>query len=512
MRFCVVCYTEGKIMSSAFDIALESLTGAAKESSQNAVPEPTCSAGPGLASVSGIPKSERLAALRADVGGKSFYIETFGCQMNAHDSEKVAGVLLARGYHAAPNAAHADLMLYNTCSIREKAAQKVFSRLGEWRGEKEKIIGVLGCVAQQEGEEIFERAPWVRLVCGSASYRKLPELIDEIESGGRRVTGLDLDTGETFETEITRRDNPIRAYITIIEGCDYACSYCVVPHTRGPERSRSSEAVLNEARRLAEAGYSEIQLLGQTVNSYLDPSPRGMTFVELLRAVAAVRGIRRVRFTTSHPNDFSREIVKAIDDTPEICEHVHLPVQSGSSRVLRAMRRTYTRDEYLEKISWIKAARRPISITSDIIVGFPGETEAEFEETITLLDAVGYDGVFSFLYSPRPNTAAAAMPGSIPEPEKSRRLAYLQEHQRQIQTARNATLVGSTQEVLVDSRHAARGQWSGRASSNRVVNFVSQQENLLGEYAHVRIERSGPNSLVGEHATESNGRPPWNSK
>jgi tRNA-2-methylthio-N6-dimethylallyladenosine synthase len=448
----------------------------------------------------------------ARVGRKSFYIETFGCQMNAHDSEKVAGVLLARGYRPAANAAQADLMLYNTCSIRERAAHKVFSRLGEWRGEQSKIIGVLGCVAQQEGEEIFERAPWVRLVCGSASYRKLPELIEQLESGGRRVTGLGLDADETFETEITRRDNPIRAYITIIEGCDYACAYCVVPHTRGPERSRPSDAVLGEARRLADAGYTEIQLLGQTVNSYCDPSPRAMNFVELLRAVAAVDGIRRVRFTTSHPNDFGPEIVDAIDHTPELCDHVHLPVQSGSTAILRAMQRTYTREEYLEKIGWIKAARRPISITSDIIVGFPGETERNFDETISLLDAVGYDGLFSFIYSPRPNTPAASMPGAIPKEESARRLAYLQLHQRQIQTERNAALVGSIVEVLVDSRHAARGQWSGRTSSNRVVNFVSQQENLLGEYAYVRIERAGPNSLVGEHATQPHGRPLWNSK
>ncbi len=476
-------------MSNRFDIAVESLAKPAPDEDR-----------------------ELVESASMNPNGKSFYIETFGCQMNAHDSEKVAGVLMARGYRPAANSAQADLMLYNTCSIREKAAQKVFSRLGEWRGEESKIIGVLGCLAQQEGEEIFERAPWVRLVCGSASYRKLPDLIDQIESGGRRVTGLDLDTDETFETEITRRDNPIRAYITIIEGCDYACSYCVVPHTRGPERSRSSDAVLSEARRLADAGYTEIQLLGQTVNSYRDSSPRGMNFAGLLRAVAAIAGIRRVRFTTSHPNDFSPEIVQAIDETPELCEHVHLPVQSGSTTVLRAMRRTYTREEYLEKISWIKAARRPISVTSDIIVGFPGETESDFAETVSLLDEVGYDGVFSFVYSPRPNTSAASMPGAVPEQEKSRRLAFLQKHQRQIQTVRNAALVGSVQQVLVDSRHAARGQWSGRTGGNRVVNFISPQQNLLGEYAHVRIDRAGPNSLVGEHAMDSNGRPPWNSK
>jgi tRNA-2-methylthio-N6-dimethylallyladenosine synthase len=431
--------------------------------------------------------------------GKSFFIETFGCQMNVHDAEKVAGVFLARGYRPAESIAEADVMLYNTCSIREKAAQKVFSRLGAWRGIADgRIIGVIGCLAQQEGEEIFERAPWVSLVCGSASYRKLPQLIAELESGGRRVMGLDLDTDETFETEVTRRDNPLRAYITIIEGCDYACSYCVVPHTRGPERSRASDAVLGEARRLAEAGYTEIQLLGQTVNSYRDPSPRKLKFAEILREVAAVSGIRRVRFTTSHPNDFNREIVDAIDTTPELCDHIHLPVQSGSTRILRAMRRTYSRDEYLERISWIRAARRPISVTSDIIVGFPGEGASDFEETLSLLDEVGYDGVYAFTYSPRPNTTAKSMPDAIPEKEKSNRLAILQDRQRHIQIARNEKLVGATFEIMVDTHHAARSQWAGRTSSNLIVNFSSPHSNLLGEYVQARITRAAPFSLVGE--------------
>src|SRR5215472_5929370 len=470
-------------MAKAFDVGIEAIGGL------TAAPGPACRA---------IDTNPHVASKGSDSrGGQSFYIETFGCQMNVHDSEKVAGVLLERGYRAASTPGEADLMLYNTCSIREKAAQKVFSRLGEWRGEKRKIIGVLGCVAQQEGEEIFERAPWVSLVCGSASYRKLPELIEQLESGGRRVMGLDLDVDETFETEITRRDNPFRAYITIIEGCDYACSYCVVPHTRGPERSRASDAVLAEARRLLDSGYTEIQLLGQTVNSYRDPSLRKLSFVELLREVASVEGIRRVRFTTSHPNDFYREIVEAIDSTPSLCEHVHLPVQSGSTRVLREMRRTYTRENYLEKISWIRSAKRPISVTTDIIVGFPGETEQDFEETITLLDTVGYDGVFSFIYSPRPDTTAASMPGAVPDKEKARRLAILQERQRQIQLARNEKLIGATFEVLVDGRHETRAQWTGRPGSNRIVNFTSPRENLLGEYVQVRVTRAGPHSLIG---------------
>jgi tRNA-2-methylthio-N6-dimethylallyladenosine synthase len=432
--------------------------------------------------------------------GKSFFLETFGCQMNVHDSEKVAGVLMERGYRSVERPDEADIVFFNTCSIREKAAQKVFSRLGVFRGAagSGKIFGVLGCVAQQEGEEIFERAPWVSLVCGSASYRKLPELLARVESGGRRVTGLRLDTEDTFETEITRRDNPFRAYLTIIEGCDKSCTYCVVPHTRGPERSRASAAILADVRGLADLGYTEVQLLGQTVNSYRDPTARGLNFSDLLLAVAAVPGIRRVRFTTSHPMDFTRDIVSAIDSTPELCDHVHLPVQSGSDRVLCAMRRTYSRDEYLEKVSWIRAARRPISISTDIIVGFPGESDEDFADTLSLMETVGYDGVFAFKYSPRPNTDAQFMPGAIPDEEQSRRLALLQERQRQAQIARHETLVGKVFEVLVDGRHESRGQWAGRTSCNRIVNFTSSQTDLLGSYAYARVTQAGPNSMIGE--------------
>jgi tRNA-2-methylthio-N6-dimethylallyladenosine synthase len=431
----------------------------------------------------------------------TFFLETFGCQMNDHDSEKVAGVLLARGYRQVESPEAAGLILYNTCSIREKAAQKVFSRLGEYRAKQSegKIIGVLGCVAQLEGEEIFERAPWVSLVCGSASYRKLPEMIAQLEAGNQRVTGLDTDTDETFETEMTRRDNPWRAYLTIIEGCDKACSYCVVPYTRGPERSRASDSILREVGQLAELGYSEVQLLGQTVNSYADPTPRKLRFSELLLAVADVPGIRRVRFTTSHPSDFTRDIVEAIESQPKICDHVHLPVQSGSTKVLQAMQRTYSRAEYLEKIAMMREAKRPIAITSDIIVGFPGETEADFEETLSLLEEVKYDSLFSFKYSPRPNTPSLAMDDAIPEEEKSRRLAVLQEKQREIQTARNALLVGQRFEVLVSGKSRRENQWSGYTTSHRVVNFASQAKELLGTYVQVRATGATPNSLVGEH-------------
>jgi tRNA-2-methylthio-N6-dimethylallyladenosine synthase len=464
-------------MTQSFDVRLGDLTGSALG------PEPSTSVIPVQAP-----------------GPRTFYIETFGCQMNDHDSEKVAGVLVERGYQQMASVDAAKLVLYNTCSIREKAAQKVFSRLGTYRKhpDHQKIIGVLGCVAQQEGEEIFERAPWVSLVCGSASYTKLPDLIAQLEAGNRRVMGLDKDIDVTFETEITRRDNPFRAYLTIIEGCDKACAYCVVPFTRGPERSRSSVSILEEVRKLADAGYSEIQLLGQTVNSYQDPAPKRISFAELLVAVAAVQGIRRVRFTTSHPRDFGKDIVEALESVPELCDHVHLPAQSGSSRILREMRRTYTREEYLEKIAMIHAARRPISLTTDIIVGFPGETEEDLQETLSLLDIAQYDGVYAFQYSPRPNTDAQHMPDAIPEAEKGRRLAVLQERQREIQIAINNALIGESFEVLVDGASRKPGQWSGRSSSNRILNFTSPQQDLLGQYVQVRVTRAAPNSLVGE--------------
>jgi tRNA-2-methylthio-N6-dimethylallyladenosine synthase len=443
--------------------------------------------------------AEEVGAVRTAARG-TFFLETFGCQMNDHDSEKVAGVLLARGYRQVETPESASLILYNTCSIREKAAQKVFSRLGEFGVQPNdgRIIGVLGCVAQQEGEEIFKRAPWVSLVCGSASYRKLPELLAQVEAGNQRVTGLDNDTDQTFETEMTRRDNPWRAYLTIIEGCDKACTYCVVPYTRGPERSRASDAILREVRQIAELGYTEVQLLGQTVNSYKDPTARRMLFSELLLAVADEPGIRRVRFTTSHPSDFTRDIVDAIDAQPKLCNHVHLPVQSGSTKVLRAMQRTYSREEYLEKIAIIRDARRPISITTDIIVGFPGETDEDLEQTLSLLDAVQYDGMFSFKYSPRPHTPSLAMSDAIPEEEKGRRLAALQEKQRLIQTKRHSSLVGEIYEILVSGKSRRENQWSGHTTCHRVINFTSQETTLLGKYVQVRVTGATPNSLVGE--------------
>ena len=430
---------------------------------------------------------------------KTFYLETFGCQMNVHDSEKVVGTLISEGYRQVSTVEEAGLILYNTCSIRDKAEQKVFHRLADYKKlqSQGKKFGVLGCVAQQEGDKIFERAPHVSIVCGSASYRNLPELLVQIEAG-KRATGLDdRETDHCFETEFTARTNPHRGYITIIEGCDKFCAYCVVPFTRGKERSRTSDSVLAEVRHMANLGYTEIQLLGQNVNSYQDPI-RKKSFADLLVAVGEVHGIRRVRFTTSHPRDFGRDIVDAIESLPTLCDHVHLPVQSGSTCVLDAMQRLYTREQYLERISWMKAARREISITTDVIVGFPGETEAEFQETLSLLDEVEYDGIFGFKYSPRPNTPALGFADTIPDQEKARRLAVLNEKQREIQRQRNRKHLGSVVEVMIEGKNEARQQWIGRTSQNKVMNFTAGRQLTPGAYVNVHTTGCFPNSLTGE--------------
>jgi tRNA-2-methylthio-N6-dimethylallyladenosine synthase len=463
---------------------------------------------------------------------KTFYLETFGCQMNVHDSEKVIGTLIHEGYRQVETVEQADLILYNTCSIRDKAEQKVFYRLADYKKlqSQGKKFGVLGCVAQQEGEKIFERAPHVSLVCGSASYRNLPQMLNELEAasgvrhpatGSRkpeadlvRITGLDdRATDHCFETEYTARTNPHRGYITIIEGCDKFCAYCVVPFTRGKERSRTSESVLAEARQMADLGYTEIQLLGQNVNSYKDPtagfseggfaagkSSSPKTFAELLTAVAQVPGIKRVRFTTSHPRDFGRDIVDAIDATPTLCDHVHLPVQSGSNKILDAMQRLYTREQYLERIAWMKSAKRDIALTTDLIVGFPGESEEDFIQTLNLVDEVQYDGIFTFKYSPRPNTPAVALEDAIPEEEKSRRLEALMQRQKEIQIERYKKYIGTIQEVMVEAKNESRSQWVGRTSQNKTLNFTAPETSLpqIGTYVNVKATKSFPNSLLGE--------------
>ena len=463
----------------------------------------------------GAGRSRRLPCLKIETWGtqrwggrytywvsKTFYIETFGCQMNAHDSEKVVGTLEQQGYVQTQVENDAGLILYNTCSIRDKAEQKVFHRLNEYKklqGEG-KRFAVIGCVAQQEGEKIFDKAPYVSIVAGSASYRNLPSMLERLERGESRITGLDdKKTTETFETPFVARTNQHRGYITIIEGCDKFCAYCVVPYTRGNERSRTSDSVMEEARRMADAGYTEIQFLGQNVNSFRDPL-RKKTFAELLVAVGELTGIRRVRFTTSHPRDFTKDIVDAIDATETLCDHVHLPVQSGSSRILAAMNREYTRDWYLERIAWIKAAKRDISMTSDLIVGFPGETEAELMETASLMDIVKYDAIFAFKYSPRPNTPAISMADSISEEEKVARLKILLDRQREIQRVTYERHLGEVMDVMVEGHNAQRVQVVGRSSQNKTVNFTTSSLILpaLGSYQRVRVTQTFPNSLLAE--------------
>ncbi|MEZ5366080.1 MAG: tRNA (N6-isopentenyl adenosine(37)-C2)-methylthiotransferase MiaB [Bryobacterales bacterium] len=441
------------------------------------------------------------------MSAKTYYLETFGCQMNVHDSEKVRGTLAARGYTQVQSPDEAGLVLFNTCSIRDKAEQKVFSRLaGSKKNTGGRRFGVLGCVAQHNGEEIFELAPHVNLVCGSASYNQLPSLLERLESGEDRVTGLSLDTDEAFDQPSPERDNPYSAFLTIIEGCDKACAYCVVPFTRGPERSRSSESVMAEARRIAAQGTAEIMLLGQTVNSYRDPSPAGWNFARLLREVGQVEGIRRVRFTTSHPRDFTQDIVDAIAENPTLCDWVHLPVQSGSTKTLRGMRRGYTREDYLRVIEKLKSAKREIALSTDIIVGFPGETEADFEETLTLMQEVGYASVFSFKYSPRRGTDAIDYAEQVPEEEKGRRLMILQELQRRLQKRKNEQWVGRQDEALVEGRREKFDQWIGRTTQGRVLNFsdptgLAGGRDLRGAYCRVNVTSAGPNSLVGELAS-----------
>jgi tRNA-2-methylthio-N6-dimethylallyladenosine synthase len=433
---------------------------------------------------------------------KRFFIETFGCQMNHHDSEKVAGALINMGYQPTENASEADLLLLNTCNIREKANQKVFSRLGSlqktYQTKPGAKVGLLGCMAQMEGLKIFEKAPNVSLVVGSSSYSFIPQLIAKVERGVPQVIDVSQDADRLFETYTQTRENPYKAFVTIMEGCNRFCAFCVVPYTRGPERSRPGGHIIAEIQQLASEGYQEVMLLGQTVNSWRDPAGVISSFAGLLKRVASIEGIRRVRFTSPHPSDFHPEIVEVIEDTPAVCNQVHLPVQSGSSVVLRRMKRDYTRDEYLRRTHFVKVAKREIALSTDIIVGFPGETQEDFEETLSLVAEVGYDQVFSFKYSARPGTEAFEFGDTIPEEEKGRRLSVLQEFQRKIQLQRNAALVGKDYEIFVEGTSQRDSQeLMGRTTQNKIVNFAGSPE-LLGKFVQVRITQHFPNSLAGE--------------
>ncbi len=436
---------------------------------------------------------------------RKYLIETFGCQMNVHDSERMAGLLEQAGYEATAEAADADVVVINTCSVRERAEDKLYTRLGELRQLADEqghnpIVAVAGCVAQQEGDAILKRSPGVAdVIIGTQAIRRLPMLVEQATASRRPVINLDPFDDVTFPLGVTRRNDPIKAYVTIIEGCNEFCSFCVVPYTRGNERMRPKTDILAEVRDAAASGHREVQLLGQIVNHYAAPDQEGCDFSGLLEAIHEVDGIERIRFASPHPRHVSPRFLATMARLPKICRHLHLPVQSGSTRVLEAMRRRYSRESYLDLIAQIRESLPDVAVSTDMIVGFPGETAADFDDTLSLTAAVRYHSMFSFKYSPRPNTLAdKRLADDVPEDEKTARIVALQALQREIQSGLNAGLVGQTVDVLVDAASRRREvELSGRTSTNVVVNLPGPAE-WIGRTLPVRIERAGPHSVWGQ--------------
>jgi tRNA-2-methylthio-N6-dimethylallyladenosine synthase len=435
-----------------------------------------------------------------------YFIETHGCQMNVHDSERMAGLLEQAGYDPAPDASSADVVVINTCSVRERAEEKLYTRLGELRQAGEEsgrppVVAVAGCVAQQEAGELLRRSKAIDVIVGTQRLKQLPTLIDQAISDGRSAPQIDVNAYDdvSFPLGIARRHDPVKAYVTIIEGCNEFCSFCVVPYTRGHERMRPKRDIVDEVTEAAATGHKEVQLLGQIVNHYQAPDDPSCDFAALLEAVHDVPGVERIRFASPHPRHVPRRLIEAVRDLPKVCKHFHLPVQSGSTRVLEAMRRRYSREGYLDLVDELRAAVRGITLTTDMIVGFPGETEADFEDTLSLTRAVRFGSMFSFKYSPRPNTLASKrLPEDVSEDEKTRRIVALQALQREIQMELHEAAVGSHVEVLVDSV-SRRRTWelSGRTSGNTVVNFPGPRE-WLGRTVPIRVTRAGAFSLAGE--------------
>ena len=433
-----------------------------------------------------------------------YLIETFGCQMNVHDSERMAGLLEQAGYEATDEAADADVVVINTCSVRERAEDKLYTRLGELRqlaAERghNPIVAVAGCVAQQEGNAILKRSPGVAdVIVGTQAIRRLPMLIEQAAAERRPVINLDPFDDVTFPLGVTKRNDPVKAYVTIIEGCNEFCSFCVVPYTRGNERMRPKADILAEVREAAATGHREVQLLGQIVNHYAAPDDASCDFSGLLDAVHAVDGIERIRFASPHPRHVSPRFLETMARLPKICRHLHLPVQSGSTRVLDAMRRRYTRDSYLDLIAQIRESLPDVALSTDMIVGFPGESDADFDDTLTLTAAVRYQSMFSFKYSARPHTLAdKRLADDVPEADKTRRIVALQALQRDIQSELNEQMVGQTLDVLVDAASRRREtEISGRTSTNVVVNLPGPSE-WIGRTLPVHVERAGPHSVWG---------------
>jgi tRNA-2-methylthio-N6-dimethylallyladenosine synthase len=428
---------------------------------------------------------------------RTFFIQTFGCQMNVNDSERVSGLLQSRGLEAADSASQADIVFLNTCAVREKATAKFRHSLGRLRRLKahrpDLRIGVGGCVAQLEGETLLDRAKHVDVLVGTHTLHRLPALLEEAAATGK--TAVDLDRkADAFAIpgEMAAHANPVRAYVTVMEGCNHVCSFCVVPRTRGPEVNRPPEDVVREVEALVTRGFGEVMLLGQTVNAYRHA---GTDFAGLLERVDRVPGLRRLRFTTSHPEHVDERMAEALRGLPRVCPYLHLPFQSGSDRVLASMRRGYTRQQYVDTVALLRRRVPDLALSTDVIVGYPGETEAEFEDTLGVLEQVGFDSLFAFSYSPRPGTAALRLADDVPEEEKRRRLHVVNAHQQQWQRRRHEARVGQVDEVLVESVDGG-GRVSGRSRHFRIVH-LDGGEDLVGRLVEVEITRAGPNALQG---------------
>jgi tRNA-2-methylthio-N6-dimethylallyladenosine synthase len=436
-----------------------------------------------------------------------YLIETHGCQMNVHDSERMAGLLEQAGYESTPDSGDADVIVINTCSVRERAEEKLFTRLGEIRLQgieqgRRPIVAVAGCVAQQEGDQILKRSSAVDVVIGTQNIKRLPMLVENAATRNRSAGAIvDIQPLDdvSFPLGVARRSDPAKAYVTIIEGCNEFCAFCVVPYTRGHERMRPALAIVAEAREAVDRGAREVQLLGQIVNHYQAPDDEACDFAGLLERLNEIEGLERIRFASPHPRHVTPRMIEAMRSLSKVARHLHLPVQSGSTRVLTAMRRRYTREAYLELVAALRDAMPDVALSTDMIVGFSGETEADFEDTLTLTAAVRYHSMFSFKYSPRPNTLARKrMEDDVSEEEKTRRIVTLQALQRDIQGELYQRAIGREERVLVDAR-SRRREWelSGRTSGNTVVNFAGRPE-WIGRMITVRITGANPNSLRGD--------------
>ena len=433
---------------------------------------------------------------------RRYRIETFGCQMNFHDSERMAGLLEQAGYEYAESQDDADLIVVNTCSVRELAEEKLFSRLGELRKndpEDRQTVAVTGCVAQQEGKEILRRSSNVDVVVDTQALQQLPMLVEQSVKNKQPQVDINPYEDVSFPLGVARRNDPIKAYVNIVEGCNDFCAFCVVPYTRGHERMRSSAEILGEIHEAVQSGRKEIHLLGQIVNHYQAPDDNGCDFAELLARVQGINGVERIRFASPHPRHVTPRMIGAIRDLPSVCKHLHLPVQSGSSRILSDMRRRYTREIYLELVQEIREAVPGIGISTDVIVGFPGESDEDFQETLSLTSLVRFNSMFSFKYSERPFTKAAkSLPETVSAQAKTDRIVKLQALQGDIQHRINQDLIGAVEEVLVDGSSRKRAtELCGRTTGNTVVNFPGDA-SLLSSTVPVRIRRAGPHSVWGE--------------